>query len=232
MSNKIRFTLSCLLLSVLFFGCKSEEQKDKPVRIQQENYFLPPKQEQQQTQNQNKSVVDSEDADEIIAVLDKITIRLEPSEDGQRTFLNEEDVSKDIRSAEVTAAVSFVSSLPEVRRRLVAMQREFARQKSVVMDGRDIGTVVFPGADLKIYMTASIGDRAVRRAAEIEASGQKVDVDDIIRALEERDRLDQSRRESPLRKAEDAVEINTSGLSIAEQAQKIITLLEEKNLRS
>ncbi|GAB1430374.1 (d)CMP kinase [Ignavibacteria bacterium] len=170
--------------------------------------------------------------DEIIAVLDKITIRLEPSEDGQRTFLNEEDVSKDIRSAEVTAAVSFVSSLPEVRRRLVAMQREFARQKSVVMDGRDIGTVVFPGADLKIYMTASIGDRAVRRAAEIEASGQKVDVDDIIRALEERDRLDQSRRESPLRKAEDAVEINTSGLSIAEQAQKIITLLEEKNLRS
>lgn len=174
----------------------------------------------------------SDNPDKIIALLNKTIIRLEPSEDGQRTFLNDEDVSKDIRSTEVTAAVSFVSSLPEVRHKLVTMQREFAQQKSVVMDGRDIGTVVFPHADLKIYMTAFIGDRAVRRAAEIEAGGQKVNVDDIIRTLEERDRLDQSRQESPLRKAEDAVEINTSGLSIAEQAQIIIALLEKKNLRN
>lgn len=174
----------------------------------------------------------SDKPDKIIALTDQIKIRLEPSENGQRTFLNDEDVSKEIRSAEVTASVSFVSSLPEVRRRLVDMQREYARQKSVVMDGRDIGTVVFPRADLKIYMTASIDDRATRRAAEIEANGQKVDVNEIIRALEYRDRLDQSRKESPLRKAEDAIEINTSGLTIAEQAQKIITLLEAKNLQN
>lgn len=85
MSNKIKFTLSCLLLSVLFFGCKSEEQKDKPVRIQQENYFLPPKQEQQQTQNQNKSVVDTEDADEIIAVI-KENIAATEAEDKKRVL--------------------------------------------------------------------------------------------------------------------------------------------------
>ncbi len=163
-------------------------------------------------------------------LLETLEIRLEHSDEGQRTYLNNNDVSHEIRSSEVTAYVSFVSSLPEVRKRLVAMQRAFANSESVVMDGRDIGTIVFPNADVKIYMTASIEARAQRRAAEITVNGNQSDPSEIAHTLEERDQFDQNRSESPLRKADDAIEIDTSELSINDQVEKILTILHSKNL--
>lgn len=164
----------------------------------------------------------------ILSILDGITIRLEPAELGQRTFLNGEDVSEVIRTPVVTQNVSFVSSIGEVRRRLVALQRGLALNHSIVMDGRDIGTVVFPEAHVKIYMTAAIGTRAQRRAMELEAAGTNSNVDEIARNLEERDRYDSNREESPLRKADDAIEINTSGLSIADQVDEILAIIHTK----
>ena len=164
----------------------------------------------------------------ILNILDGIAIRLEPDESGQRTFLNGEDVSQAIRSPEVTRNVSFVSSIGEVRRRLVAMQRGYAANHSVVMDGRDIGTVVFPDADVKIYMTASIEARAERRAKELSANGSPAEVSVIAQTLEVRDNLDSNRAESPLRKAPDAIEINTSGMTIEEQALKILEVVKSK----
>jgi len=161
----------------------------------------------------------------VLNILDRITIRLEPAETGQRTFLNGEDVSQAIRLPEVTRNVSFVSSIGEVRRRLVAMQRGYAANHSVVMDGRDIGTVVFPDATVKIYMTASIDARAERRAKEIIASGNTAEVSEIAQTLEIRDNLDSNRAESPLRKAHDAIEINTSGMTIEEQATAIMEIV-------
>lgn len=164
----------------------------------------------------------------VLNILDGIAIRLEPDESGQRTFLNGEDVSQAIRSPEVTRNVSFVSSIGEVRRRLVAMQRGYAANHSVVMDGRDIGTVVFPDADVKIYMTASIEARAERRAKELSANGSPAEVSVIAQTLEVRDNLDSNRAESPLRKAPDAIEINTSGMTIEEQALKILEVVKSK----
>lgn len=135
------------------------------------------------------------------------------------TFLNGENVEKDIRSLEVSSHVSPIATLPFVRAALVAQQQRMGAGKGIVMDGRDIGTVVFPDAELKIFVTASAEVRAQRRYDELKAKGMEADFNDILKNVEERDYIDSHRATSPLRKAPDAIELDNSNLTIAQQQQ-------------
>ncbi len=135
------------------------------------------------------------------------------------TFLNGENVEKDIRSMEVSSHVSPIAALPFVRAALVAQQQRMGAGKGIVMDGRDIGTVVFPDAELKIFVTASAEVRAQRRYDELKAKGMEADFNDILKNVEERDYIDSHRATSPLRKAPDAIELDNSNLTIAQQQQ-------------
>ena len=158
----------------------------------------------------------------------QVRIELRPSADGQRTLLDGEDVSDAIRLPEVTQAVSRVSAFPAVRRILVEKQRELGKDGGVVMDGRDIGTVVFPHADVKVFLTASLEQRARRRARELRQQGVQVAEHEVARELALRDRLDSERSDSPLRPAPDAVVIDTSELSIEEQTERVLALVYER----
>lgn len=145
-----------------------------------------------------------------------------------RVLLDGEDVSDEIRSVAVTEAVSAVSSLREVRQAMVREQRALGRMGGIVLEGRDIGTVVFPDADLKFFMVARIEARARRRRLDLAADGVEADLGALMRDIEERDRKDSSRKESPLRKAEDAVEIDTSSMTIEEQVDMVVRIVREK----
>lgn len=143
-------------------------------------------------------------------------------------YLNGEDVSEKIRLPEVSMAASRVSALPEVRSFLLDMQRSLAEQSSVIMDGRDIGTVVLPDADVKIYLTASAEDRAKRRYLELKDRGTPEDYGVILVELEERDYNDIHRQTAPLKRAADAVQLDTSGFSFEESRGKILQLVKER----
>ena len=143
-------------------------------------------------------------------------------------YLNDVNVEKSIRSLEVSNLVSKVSAIPEVRRKLVAIQKEIGKNKAVVMDGRDIGTVVFTDAELKIFMTSSAETRAQRRFDELIQKGEKVSYKDVYTNVVERDRVDTTRKDSPLVKAEAAIEIDNSELSKEKQFEIILKLVEEK----
>lgn len=145
-----------------------------------------------------------------------------------RVILDGEDVSAPIRTPDVTALVSLVSSYEGVRQRLVEIQRRMGSAGGVVIDGRDIGTVVFPDAEVKVFMVADLHARARRRQAEFLTMGTDVTVDGLASALAERDRLDTTRDVSPLTKAPDAVEIDTSVLTVDEQVSRVIELAGEK----
>lgn len=151
-----------------------------------------------------------------------------------KTFvkLNNRDVTESIRSIEVNNHVSEVSKIKEVRKILVDKQREMSRQVTgVVMEGRDIGTVVFPEADVKIFLTASIRARSERRTKELTESGIKVDIEKIRQNLFQRDLIDSSRDTSPLQKADDAIEINTTNITIEEQVHKILRYVESAAIK-
>ncbi len=144
------------------------------------------------------------------------------------TYLNGKNVEREIRQMEVSNLVSPVSEIPAVRRKLQEQQRRLGEDKGVVMDGRDIGTVVFPDADLKIFMTADLEVRAERRRKEMHEKGMNVELNEVIANLKERDRIDSSRADSPLKKADDAIVVDTSHLTFDEQVNKILELAEEK----
>ena len=144
------------------------------------------------------------------------------------TLLNGENVEREIRTMEVSAHVSQVAALPFVRSAMVARQQEMGRDKGVVMDGRDIGTTVFPDAELKIFVTASPEVRARRRYDELRAKGMEADFDDILKNVEERDYIDSHREVSPLRKADDAIELDNSNMTIEEQKQWLMEQLDKK----
>lgn len=169
-----------------------------------------------------RGIADCED--EICKILDELKIELIPSPEGQRTILNGEDVSDAIRMPEVTKLVSPVSAMQCVREKLVAEQRQIGQNGGVVMDGRDIGTVVFPNAELKIYLVASIDARAERRAKELRAKNIEVNIEELKKQIIDRDNYDSSRPISPLRKADDAIEIDTSNMTLQEQSELIIEL--------
>ena len=135
------------------------------------------------------------------------------------TYLNGELVEHDIRTMEVSNHVSPIATLGFVREAMVAQQQQMGKDKGVVMDGRDIGTVVFPDAELKVFVTASAKVRAQRRYDELKAKGMEADFDEILKNVEERDYIDSHREVSPLRKADDAIELDNSNMTIAEQKQ-------------
>ena len=146
-----------------------------------------------------------------------ITFRFNPERGASDIYVNGDLAEGRIRTIEVSNCVSRVSAIPEVRSKLVAMQQEMGRRRGVVMDGRDIGTVVFPDAELKIFMTADPAVRARRRYDELRARGDEVSLEEIERNVRERDRADMSRAVSPLRQAEDAVVLDNSHMSVGEQ---------------
>jgi len=152
------------------------------------------------------------------------------SKNVSETFLNGLNVEKQIRAMRVSENVSQVSTLREVRHALVEQQRRMGREKGVVMDGRDIGTVVFPHAELKLFMTADVLVRAFRRQRELLDRGQLVDLDDVIDNLLHRDKIDTSREESPLRQAEDATVIDTTHITIDEQVDEVVRLALSKTV--
>jgi cytidylate kinase len=144
------------------------------------------------------------------------------------TFLNSENVEKEIRNMEVTSHVSRISQIPEVRFRMVELQRQIGVSKGIVMDGRDIGTVVFPDADIKIFMTASVDIRAKRRHNELKTKGINIDFEEIKRTIIARDIADENRDISPLRRADDAIILDNSRMTVEEQMLWIKEIIEKK----
>ncbi len=161
-----------------------------------------------------------------------ITFQCDPKTKKCEVFLNGENVEQDIRGLIVANNVSFVASSKEVREKLVSIQRELGKSKGVVMDGRDIGTVVFPDAELKLFVTSDTEIRAKRRYNELRGKGEKVSLEDVKANLEKRDYIDSHRKESPLTQAEDAVIIDTSHLTREEQTDVAYDLVMERVGRS
>ena len=156
-----------------------------------------------------------------------ITFVFNPETGRPDTYLNGELVEKEIRSIEVSNQVSPIAAIPFVREAMVEQQKKMGENKGVVMDGRDIGTVVFPKAELKIFVTASAEVRAQRRYDELKAKGMEADFDDILKNVQERDYLDSHREISPLRKADDAIELDNSFMTIDEQNEWLLSRYKE-----
>lgn len=156
-----------------------------------------------------------------------ITFVFNPETGRPDTYLNGELVEKEIRSIEVSNQVSPIAAIPFVREAMVKQQKKMGENKGVVMDGRDIGTVVFPNAELKIFVTASAEVRAQRRYDELKAKGMEADFEDILKNVQERDYLDSHREVSPLRKADDAIELDNSLMTIDEQNEWLLARYKE-----
>jgi cytidylate kinase len=168
------------------------------------------------------------DPEKLKSVLEKIKldIRYDPSKNGNRVFLNGKDVTDSLRASEVSQLSSTIATQKVVREKLVELQREIGKKHSIVMDGRDIGTVVFPDADFKFFLTASLEERAKRRWKEMkERYGESVPLEKVKEEIKVRDEKDSTREIAPLRKAEDAIVIDTTNLSIEEQARRVIEIL-------
>jgi CMP/dCMP kinase len=177
------------------------------------------------------NLVSAEETDEtgLKKILEDLQITFEWNNSGmQQTFMNGENVEKEIRSIEVSNLVSYISEIGFVREKMVKLQQEIGRNKRIVMDGRDIGTVVFPDAELKIFMTASPKVRAERRFKELIARGDNVSFDQVLANIEKRDHIDQNREISPLKKAEDALVLDNSFLSREEQLEWVLGVLKER----
>lgn len=165
------------------------------------------------------------EATRLVEALPSILIEFAVQPDGsQHTLLNGEDVEREIRGMEVSGMVSPVSVIPAVRHRLVALQQEYGRAKGIVMDGRDIGTTVFPDAEMKVFVDASPEVRARRRLKELTEKGIATTYEEVLANVRERDHIDSTREESPLRKADDAFVLNNDNLSLDEQLQVLIDL--------
>ena len=168
----------------------------------------------------------------VTALLPGLSIRFDYGPDGtQRMYLNGEDVTGLIRTPEISLYASAVSALPEVRAFLLDMQRDMARTMSVVMDGRDIGTVVLPDAGLKIFLTASVEERAQRRLAELREKGDPSTYEEVLNDMELRDRNDATRAAAPLKAADDAILVDTSALTLEESVDRICSLIEDRFFR-
>ncbi|MDE6409138.1 MAG: (d)CMP kinase [Muribaculaceae bacterium] len=179
----------------------------------------------------NGMVIDGKvDSEALIKDLPQIEVSFMPAgSDGvQHTLLNGEDVEKEIRSMEVSGMVSPVAVIPEVRHHLVALQRKFGEQRGIVMDGRDIGTTVFPDAEMKVFVDASPEVRADRRVKELRAKGEDVDYDAVLKNIRERDYIDTHREESPLTKAPDAIVLDNDNMTIPEQMDWLLSLYEKR----
>ena len=164
----------------------------------------------------------------VVAALDGLNMRIQPEAEGQRIFLNGEDVTTKIRTAEIGKGASIVGAYQKVRERMVELQQEMAKEHSVIMDGRDIGTVVLPKAEVKIYLDAGVEERARRRVGELEAKGETADFEEIKKMIVQRDYNDMNREHSPLKKAEDAVSLDSTGMGVEEVLQAILDITAER----
>jgi len=165
------------------------------------------------------------DVDEVVKMLPDVAIDISHGENGQEIFLNGENVSAEIRMPEVSVAASDVSRIPAVREKLLGLQRSIAEKTDVIMDGRDIGTVVLPDADLKIFLTASVEERAMRRYTELKEKGVECDYDEVKKDMEYRDKNDSEREIAPLKPAEDSVLVDTTGKSLEESVGLIFDII-------
>ncbi|MCI5993623.1 MAG: (d)CMP kinase [Clostridiales bacterium] len=169
------------------------------------------------------------DADGIRRLIDDVNLRIEYAPDGaQHMILNGADVTDEIRTAQMAVYASGVSARPVVREFLLDMQRDLARRHNVVMDGRDIGTVVLPDADVKFFLTASDTVRAQRRFLELQAKGEKISYEQVLRELRQRDEQDTNRAIAPLRCAPDAIRLDTSALTVDESVAAMLSIVREK----
>lgn len=172
---------------------------------------------------------DPADPGQVVPLLEGLDVKMAYGEDGvQRMYLSGEDVSQSIREHRVSGVASKVSAIPAVRAFLLDFQRRQAREHDVVMDGRDIGTVVLPGADVKIFLTAAPEARARRRLLELEQRGQEADFETILRDIKERDWQDEHRPVAPLKQAADAVLLDTTQLNLEQSCDRLLSLVKEK----
>ena len=170
-----------------------------------------------------------EDGPNVEALLPGLNIDMTYGEDGlQHMLLNGEDVTAAIRRHEISHYASAVSAIPAVRHFLLEMQRKFARENNVIMDGRDIGTVVLPDADIKIYLTAAAEDRANRRYLELLQRGQQAEYEQVLKDIIERDYRDMNRETAPLKQAEDAILVDTTGIGLEESYRIMLDLIQER----
>lgn len=175
--------------------------------------------------------VDPSDAEQVCAVLPKVSLTLEYQVGIQHVFLCNEDVSQEIRTQKASDASSRVSAVPEVRKFLLDYQRNFAQIRNVIMDGRDIGTVILPNAQLKIFLTASVEERAKRRWEELKEKGEAISYEEVLFAAKERDKRDSTRAAAPLVAASDAVVVDTSQLSLEQSIGRVCDLLRERGIK-
>ena len=177
----------------------------------------------------HRAGVNCKDAAAVETVLPRLNIQMRYNDAGeQRMYLDEEDVSSRIRMPEISLCASDVSTLPAVRSYLLDMQRRMAKNNNVIMDGRDIGTVVLPDADLKIFMTASAAARAQRRLLELQSEGIRANFEDVLKDIEYRDKQDSSRAAAPMKAAEDAVILDTTNLNLEESYRLLCRTIREK----
>ena len=163
--------------------------------------------------------------DKIIKMLDDLRIDIKKN----GFYLDDTNVSEEIRKPVVSQNVSDIAAIREVREKMVDLQRKFSESKNVILDGRDIGTVVFPNADVKIFLIADAKERANRRYRELVAKGENVKIEEIYENILKRDKIDSTRKESPLKKADDAIEVDTTSKNIDEVKNEILYIIKQKN---
>ena len=174
-----------------------------------------------------KKGIDPANESAVVASLDDLDMKIFPEAGGQRILLDGEDITSRIRTEEIGKAASSVAAYQKVREKLVEIQQGLAKEQSVIMDGRDIGTKVLPDAEVKIYLDASVEERAKRRVGELEAQGKTADLETIREEIAQRDYQDMHRENSPLCRAEDAVNVDTTGLDIPAVTEKLLALIAE-----
>ncbi len=172
--------------------------------------------------------IDTKDAEGVAAILDEVEVTIAHNEDGQQIFLNGENVSAEIRLPEISVAASNVAVIPAVRLKLVELQRALAEKENVIMDGRDIGTYVLPDAEVKIFLVASVEERAKRRLKELLEKGVETDLEAVKSDMEYRDKNDSGRDFAPLKQAEDSVLIDNTNTTIEEAIERICQLVESQ----
>lgn len=177
-----------------------------------------------------RSGIEPNDAEAVAEILPQVDITISHDETGQRIFLCGDDVSEEIRKPEVSVAASDAAAIGAVREKLLELQRGIAEKSDVIMDGRDIGTHVLPNADVKIFLTASVEERARRRYRELVEKGADCNIEAVKRDIEYRDKNDSEREIAPLREAEDSVRVDTTGLSFEESVQKVLDIISVKML--
>jgi len=173
--------------------------------------------------------IGADDQTRVSELVEEVRIRIRPRADGlNQVIVNGDDITSEIRSPDIGQLASRLSAMPPVRRRMVALQQDMAREGGVVMEGRDIQTVVLPEAEVKVFLTASVAERARRRWEELRGRGLEADLKQVLADIEARDARDTTRADSPLKPAPDAVHVDTDGLTIEQVAAKVLAIVKER----